>query len=397
MECTSPIISLRSDVCMERLTFIFWQNINSMHQSAFLKALAVKHDVTLVTMTSGTGRESMGWHEPDLTGVTLLQMAQIDWKTLILKHTGKDTIHVFAGMHAFVPIHRAMLFAMRQGCRFGVYAEPLVMEGAAGLVKQWRGRLDAFRFADHLELVLCIGPECRRQYLAWGFPEHKLHDWAYVTEHFLAPQDAGLEDRPFRIIFPGSCSRRKGADLLLEAAATLETHTRFELLCYSRSPFSPDFFERKMLDRYSGIAHINLKPFIDNEKVRIAIGLADLLVLPSRFDGWGAVVNEALGAGTPVLVSDRCGSSVLIRDNPLLGHIFGPPTVRTLREALSRIIGEGVPSSLRRERIRDWADRHISGAVVADHFLAIIDHASSVSKLPTTAPWIRPSRSVPLQ
>lgn len=376
---------------MERLTFIFWQNINSIHQSAFLKALAVNHDVILVTMTKFTGRESMGWHEPELIGVTLLYMAETDWKSLIRRYAGRDAIHVFAGLHAFAPIHRAMLFALRQGCRVGVYAEPLVMRGAAGLIKQWRGRIDAWRFAHQLEFILCIGIECKRQYQAWGFPLEKLHDWAYVTESFEVPQFQRPDDRPFRIIFPASCSLRKGADILLEAVATMESDTPFELVCHSFPADTLNAFEDKMRERFTGISQIHLKNFIGNEKVRIAIAAADLLVLPSRFDGWGAVVNEALGAGTPVLVSDRCGSSILVRDNPLLGYVFGPPDVQILREAITRIIREGAPSLMRRKMIRDWADQHISGSVLAEHFLRIIDQSTATSIRQIIAPWLCPS------
>ena len=100
--------------------------------------------------------------------------------------------------------------------------------------------------------------------------------------------------------------------MLLEAAASLKTEVQFELICHSLSPVSANAFEQRMIDLSKGMDHIYLKPFMDNTKVRLAIEEADLLVLPSRFDGWGAVVNEALGAGTPVLVSDLCGSSYLV-------------------------------------------------------------------------------------
>jgi glycosyltransferase involved in cell wall biosynthesis len=39
----------------------------------------------------------------------------------------------------------------------------------------------------------------------------------------------------------------------------------------------------------------------------------DLMVLPSQFDGWGVVVNEALMAEVPVLCSNRVGAASLIR------------------------------------------------------------------------------------
>jgi glycosyltransferase involved in cell wall biosynthesis len=35
---------------------------------------------------------------------------------------------------------------------------------------------------------------------------------------------------------------------------------------------------------------------------------ADVFVLPSRYDGWGVVVNQALGAGLPVVCSEAVGA-----------------------------------------------------------------------------------------
>jgi glycosyltransferase involved in cell wall biosynthesis len=379
---------------MESLKIIFWQNINSMHQSAFLKALAQQHDVTLVTIRRGSGREEMGWFEPELPGVTLLQIREIDWKALIRKHSGADTIHVFAGLHAFAPIHRAFLYARRYHCRIGVYAEPLVMEGLPGLIKHLRGLSDAFRFAKSLEFILCIGKACRRQYLDWGFPAYKLFDWAYVTESIPSSIQQRAEDCPFRIIFPASCSKRKGADLLLEATASLKINIPFELICYSLSSDARDTFEQKMQIRYGDIEHIRLLPFIENHSVKIAIGEADLMVLPSRFDGWGAVVNEALGAGTPVLVSNRCGSSTLIADHALLGSVFSTTDVVALKEALSRIIGEGKPTFDRRVRIRAWAENHISGLALAGHFNAILGASHERSRERILTPWENESTHV---
>ena len=39
----------------------------------------------------------------------------------------------------------------------------------------------------------------------------------------------------------------------------------------------------------------------------------DFLILPSRFDGWGVVINEALLARVPVICSNQAGASSLVK------------------------------------------------------------------------------------
>ena len=48
---------------------------------------------------------------------------------------------------------------------------------------------------------------------------------------------------------------------------------------------------------------------------------ADCLILPSRHDGWGAVVSEALMVGTPVICSDACGSAGVVHASGV-GGVF---------------------------------------------------------------------------
>jgi glycosyltransferase involved in cell wall biosynthesis len=45
------------------------------------------------------------------------------------------------------------------------------------------------------------------------------------------------------------------------------------------------------------------------KEVGTALQSVDMVVLPSRYDGFGQVVIEALAAGTPVIVSSKAGSS----------------------------------------------------------------------------------------
>jgi glycosyltransferase involved in cell wall biosynthesis len=112
---------------------------------------------------------------------------------------------------------------------------------------------------------------------------------------------------------------------------------------------------------------------------------ADVLLLPSHKDGWGAVVNESLMAGTPVICSTACGAAELVRQ-PWLGTVFRAGSVEDLAKALKHWIDLGTRSPIERERIRNWTTR-ISGQAVASYFVSIMEHVYQAANRPT-APWL---------
>ena len=59
----------------------------------------------------------------------------------------------------------------------------------------------------------------------------------------------------------------------------------------------------------------------EGEQVYRMMAMADVLVLPSLFEPYGAVVGEALQWGTPCIVSDNVGASVLIHEG-VNGAVF---------------------------------------------------------------------------
>jgi len=58
------------------------------------------------------------------------------------------------------------------------------------------------------------------------------------------------------------------------------------------------------------------------------------LVLPSRSEPWGLVVNEALSYGCPVVVSDRCGCVPELVIEGVTGYGFETGDIEALSAAL---------------------------------------------------------------
>ncbi len=86
----------------------------------------------------------------------------------------------------------------------------------------------------------------------------------------------------------------------------------------------------KIANQYSLSDKTNFFGRLENEKTIEMIEMADLLILPSKFkEGWGAVINEALMVGTPVLCSDICGASTLLNQSNF-SQTFKAQSVKSL-------------------------------------------------------------------
>ncbi len=83
--------------------------------------------------------------------------------------------------------------------------------------------------------------------------------------------------------------------------------------------------------------HIRLPGFKQYEELPTYYGLASAFIHASVVDQWGLVVNEAMAAGLPVLVSDRCGCASSLVSDGKNGFTFDPYDVESLTDRMVRI------------------------------------------------------------
>ncbi len=80
---------------------------------------------------------------------------------------------------------------------------------------------------------------------------------------------------------------------------------------------------RAAVERLGIADRVSIVPWLDYSQVPRAARLSTALLLASTHDQWGLIVNEALAAGAPVLVSNRCGAHELVK-NGVNGYTFEP-------------------------------------------------------------------------
>jgi glycosyltransferase involved in cell wall biosynthesis len=89
-------------------------------------------------------------------------------------------------------------------------------------------------------------------------------------------------------------------------------------------------------------ARFRVLPFQNQSRMPVLYRLGDLFILPSAFgETWGIAVNEAMGCGRPVLVSDRVGCATDVVD-ATCGRVFSWTDSSSLPRALSEMTRDRV-------------------------------------------------------
>ncbi len=104
---------------------------------------------------------------------------------------------------------------------------------------------------------------------------------------------------------------------------------------------------------------VHLPGFKQYDDLPLYYGLAGAFVHPSTTEQWGLVVNEAMAAGLPVLVSERCGCAPDLVEAGRNGYTFDPADPSDIAHTLQRVSqaedGLDEMGQASREVIANWA------------------------------------------
>jgi glycosyltransferase involved in cell wall biosynthesis len=198
---------------------------------------------------------------------------------------------------------------------------------------------------------LYIGALNKTYYQHFGVPESRLFwcpytvDNAFFRHHAetLAPQRHelragwGIDDERPVILFAGKLVAMKQPLLLLEAYRRVHQRHHCALLMAGDGPLRGEL-ETEI--RESSIPDVRITGFLNQSEMPKAYAAADLLVLPSRAEPWGLVVNEAMNFSLPIVVSDRVGCGPDLAQPGLNGEVFEHSSADALEAVLDRCISQ---------------------------------------------------------
>ena len=198
-----------------------------------------------------------------------------------------------------------------------------------------------------------ISPALERRYHDAGLPRSRVrllpqgvnvHDFKLSPETTNVRYELGVSPHSPLLIFVGSLIRRKGIDVLLKAWKTLHrVHGDAHLVLVGRNTFpkhDPDAsFLREQLTSLSSTCASHVHQMGVRDDVARLLLAADLFVFPSRREGFGTVMIEAMASGLPCVVTKQLGiTDFIFNENGSTGTVIPQEDHAALATAVSRML-----------------------------------------------------------
>ena len=240
-------------------------------------------------------------------------------------------------------------FIVLEWCKFeGI---PCLMWGDSNIkgdnnggIKAWVKKIIVSRVVSRCSALLPCGNLGAQYFQRYGArfeqiffvpnePDYSLIE--QIPQSFLSQIAAefGLSANRRRLIYSGRLVNIKRVDLLIDAFVSVaDQRNDWDLLVAGGGPLEtelkcriPERFKERII--WTGFVS-------SSEKMAALYNLSDVLVLPSDYEPWALVINEAACAGLAIVSSDVVGAAAeLVRDG-INGRLFKPNDLMSLIDAL---------------------------------------------------------------
>ncbi len=371
---------------------LFWRNIGPYHlaRAAAAQRWLARRDERVVLVELAGREKTRDWRVLDGGD-------RLEWHTL---GPDVDLGHGRAKPH-FVQETKALLNQLRpQTVAVAGYNRPEMLcamkwarrHGATVILmsetkwddrsRPWWKRIVTSRWLRLVDAVLVSGAASGEYLVALGVPRQKVFRQYGVVDNalFASPRRAPFPKQGDRKLdLPGeyfvACSRlienRKNLKRLMLAYEAYRSTTKTKPWSLVVCGDGEDRVSLEALVRERGIEGVSMPGFLQVHDLAVCYAGAQCFVHAATNEAWGLVVNEAMAAGLPVLVSRRCGCAYdLVRDG-LNGYTFDPNDQTELTRLMCRMSEMDAESrtamgDASRRIVADWGpDRFAEGLVQA--------------------------------
>jgi len=211
-----------------------------------------------------------------------------------------------------------------------------------------------------------VPPSCRLVNLPYFMD---LHPYSLIPR----VKEAVIPGAEINFLFCGRFLKLKRVDLLIKVLASLEKYN-WRLLVVGGGPEEKALRELVPSHLTDRVVFLGQVPLSD---MPAYYALGDVFVYPSRYEGWGMAVPEALASGLPVISTYEVSSAVDLINNGENGFLIPADSEEALRSAILYFLEhpEAIPRfSQNASRVQE----RYNGSIISARFYEVVREFSQV-------------------
>ena len=157
-----------------------------------------------------------------------------------------------------------------------------------------------------------------------------------TTEAMPEPRGYETTSNSRTLLFLGRICKDKGIDELLEALDTINSEAAHRVKLIIGGIFEDEKYKYEFEKRSDYIEYLG---WVSGQKKEEVLKRADILVLPSYYEGMPVCVLDAMAYGCPVIATEVGGIPTMIEDG-ISGILIKPRDVVSLREGIVKLVND---------------------------------------------------------
>ncbi|ELB2966997.1 glycosyltransferase [Vibrio parahaemolyticus] len=183
------------------------------------------------------------------------------------------------------------------------------------------------RLDQSLIYILCIGNNSNKDYFSIGFESANYLKFGFFEKYEQSSNTIDINDkynninnRPLKILFVGQLVQRKGILDVIKNFDSLDRKVVVDIAGNGDLKQSIASLAEEIRSNVEIVMHGHCT----HEELSVLYRSADVFLLPSFYEGWGVVVNQAIHYQLPIILSSkvRSGRAFLFENNGCIFNDF---------------------------------------------------------------------------
>ena len=324
---------------MSNLKVCWISNIPSPYKTAVMNLLGEKCVLTALYEKQGESDREDSWYDRSFENFTGIYLTKENYKKVIRNKAEE--------CDCLINSDYSNPWAMYAVEQFRKNNKMVFLQADGGLAIP-RGPMDFIisQVMKRCRRYISPGKETDKYFAYYKVPEEKIDHYRFscmseaetkkaadMILHRTEYREKNNITEPYMILSVGQQIPRKGYDILAEALNGIEEEIGVYIIGGEPEEHVLAYINEKHMD------YVHFIPFLDKEHLAEYYAAADLFVLPTRYDIWGLVINEAMAYGLPIISTDKCVAAVEFQnlcENALIVPAEDPDTLRSAIQILLR-------------------------------------------------------------